>query len=124
MLLYQSPLGKGDGERSCRNPRQALAVVDAKYKAEKPAGYPNADLCQLLAYCTVLGLDRGHLVYAKDSENPAHHVVRRSGIEIICHAVDLDNEPEVLLDQMRNLASHIAASSARPPSGWTSLANV
>jgi len=102
----------------------ALAVVDAKYKAEKPAGYPNADLYQLLAYCTVLGLDRGHLVYAKGSANPAHHVVRRSGIEIICHAVDLDNEPEALLDQMRNLASHIAASSARPPSGWTSLANV
>src|ERR1039457_4770631 len=42
----------------------AVAVIDAKYKAEKPAGYPNADLYQLLAYCTVLGLRRGHLVYA------------------------------------------------------------
>ena len=31
-------------------------MIDAKYKAEKPAGYPNADLYQLLAYCTVLGL--------------------------------------------------------------------
>jgi 5-methylcytosine-specific restriction enzyme subunit McrC len=29
------------------------AVVDAKYKAEKPSGYPNADLYQLLAYCTL-----------------------------------------------------------------------
>jgi len=28
----------------------AIAIVDAKYKAEKPAGYPNADLYQLLAY--------------------------------------------------------------------------
>ena len=27
----------------------AVAVIDAKYKAEKPAGYPNADLYQLLA---------------------------------------------------------------------------
>ena len=35
----------------------AVAVIDAKYKAEKPAGYPNADLYQLLAYCTVLGLE-------------------------------------------------------------------
>lgn len=34
----------------------AVAVIDAKYKAEKPAGYPNADLYQLLAYCTVLSL--------------------------------------------------------------------
>lgn len=102
----------------------ALAVVDAKYKAEKPAGYPNADLYQLLAYCTVLGLDRGYLVYAKGGEELAHHVVRRSSIEIIRHAVDLDAEPTVLLNQMQDLASHIAASSARPPSGWTSPANV
>lgn len=29
-----------------------VAVVDAKYKSEAPAGYPNADLYQLLAYCT------------------------------------------------------------------------
>ncbi len=101
-----------------------LAVVDAKYKAEKPAGYPNADLYQLLAYCMVLGLDRGHLVYAKGSEEPAHHVVRRSRIEIICHAVDLDAEPAALLNQLRDLASNIAVSSARPPSGWTSLASV
>ena len=36
-----------------------VAVIDAKYKAEKPAGYPNADLYQLLAYCTVLGLTTG-----------------------------------------------------------------
>src|SRR5215212_10140841 len=39
-------------------------VADAKYKAEKPAGFPQADLYQLLAYCTVLGLHEGHLIYA------------------------------------------------------------
>jgi hypothetical protein len=43
----------------------AVAVADAKYKAEKPAGYPNADLYQLLAYCTALGLRCGHLIYAR-----------------------------------------------------------
>ena len=100
-----------------------LAVVDAKYKAEKPAGYPNADLYQLLAYCTVLGLDRGHLVYAKGSEEPAHHLVRGSGIEIICHAVELDAEPAALLGQMQELALRIAASSARPPPLWISPAS-
>jgi 5-methylcytosine-specific restriction enzyme subunit McrC len=99
----------------------ALAVVDAKYKAEKPAGYPNADLYQLLAYCTVLGLARGHLVYAKGNEEPAHHVVRRSGIEIICHAVDLEADPSALLDQMSELASQIASASPRPHS-YASLA--
>ena len=59
------------------------AVIDAKYKAEKPAGYPNADLYQLLAYCTVLGLRDGHLVYARGNEDPARHVVRQSGVEIL-----------------------------------------
>lgn len=84
------------------------AVIDAKYKAEKPTGYPNADLYQLLAYCTVLGLCTGHLVYAKGNELPARYVVRRSGIEIFCHAIDLEAEPSVLLAQVRELAELIA----------------
>lgn len=88
----------------------ACAVVDAKYKSEKPAGYPNADLYQLLAYCTVLGLRQGYLVYAKGSEEPAHHVVRRSGIAIVCHAIDLEAAPSALLDQMSDLATQIAAT--------------
>ncbi len=88
----------------------AVAVVDAKYKAERPAGYPNADLYQLLAYCTVLGLRNGHLVYAKGNEIAARHVVRSSGIEIRCHAIDLDQEPEQLLAQMHDLARLIAST--------------
>ncbi|WP_310726166.1 5-methylcytosine restriction system specificity protein McrC [Streptomyces sp. N2A] len=39
-----------------------LAVADAKYKAERRGGYPDADLCQMLAYCTALGLPEGHLI--------------------------------------------------------------
>jgi 5-methylcytosine-specific restriction enzyme subunit McrC len=93
---------------------RAVAVADAKYKAEKPAGYPNADLYQLLAYCTVLGLQVGHLVYARGSEEPAHHVVKRSGVEIVCHAVDLDAEPAALMNQMRNLADFIVRRAAGP----------
>jgi 5-methylcytosine-specific restriction enzyme subunit McrC len=95
--------------------RAAVAVVDAKYKAEKPAGYPNADLYQLLAYCTVLGLRHGHLVYAKGNENPARHVVRGSGVEIFCRAIDLDQPPDLLLAQMSDLAEKIAASR---PGAW------
>ena len=92
----------------------AVAVVDAKYKAEKPAGYPNADLYQLLAYCTILGLRSGHLVYAKGDEKPVRHVVRRSGIEIFCHAVDLNQPPDELLVQMSDLAERIAATRLQP----------
>ena len=89
----------------------AVAVIDAKYKAEKPAGYPNADLYQLLAYCTVLSLRSGHLVYAKGNGKPARHIVRHSGIEIFCHAVDLDQEPGALITQMRDLAQTIASAN-------------
>jgi len=90
------------------------AVIDAKYKAEKPAGYPNADLYQLLAYCTVLGLPTGHLVYAKGNEGPARHVIRRSGIEIVCHAVDLSQPPDKLISQMQDLSRTIAATRPAP----------
>jgi 5-methylcytosine-specific restriction enzyme subunit McrC len=90
----------------------AVAVIDAKYKAEKPAGYPNADLYQLLAYCTVLGLPNGHLVYAKGNEEPARHIVRESNVQIFCHAVDLNLAPNRLLNQLRDLAQTIA--DARP----------
>jgi len=89
----------------------AAAVVDAKYKAEKPAGYPNADLYQLLAYCTVLGLRTGHLVYAAGNEEAARHVVRQAGIEIVCHALDLGQAPDTLLADMAALAAKIAVSS-------------
>lgn len=54
-------------------------VVDAKYKAEKPAGFPQADLYQMLAYCTVLGLPEGHLVYAKGFEEARDYSVTGSG---------------------------------------------
>jgi 5-methylcytosine-specific restriction enzyme subunit McrC len=91
-----------------------VAVIDAKYKSEKPAGYPNADLYQLLAYCTVLGLHNGHLVYARGNEEPARHIVRHSGIEIYCHAIDLEQEPGLLLTQMNELAGRIAATRLNP----------
>jgi len=52
------------------------------------------------------------LVYAKGNEKPVRHVVRRSGIEIFCHAVDLEQEPDALISHMRDLAQMIA--STRP----------
>ena len=87
------------------------AVIDAKYKAETLGRVPNDDLYQLLAYCTVLGLRQGHLVYAKGDAEPARHTVRRSGIEIHCHALDLASDPQSLLDQVRQLANLIAAGT-------------
>lgn len=87
---------------------EAVAVIDAKYKAEKPSGFPNADLYQLLAYCTVLGLRVGHLVYAAGNEQAARYVVRQARTEIICHALNLSEPPDALLMGISHLASAIA----------------
>ncbi|MBF6445964.1 McrC family protein [Nocardia farcinica] len=91
-----------------RTPR---AIIDAKYKAEAPAGFPDADLYQMLAYCTVTGLHHGHLVYAKGNAPEQTHRVRRSSITIHCHALDLSLPPSDLLDTVDDLAARIAASS-------------
>lgn len=80
------------------------AVVDAKYKAEKRDGYPDADLYQMLAYCTALGLREGHLVYAKGNAPHAAHRVRHAGIVIHQHALDLDQPPAGLLAEVGRLA--------------------
>lgn len=83
-----------------------IAVADAKYKAEKPEGYPDADLYQVLAYCTALGLGEGHLIYAKGNGPPAAHRVCRAGITIHQHTLDLDQLPAAILAEVQALALH------------------
>ena len=94
---------------------RAVSVIDAKYKAEKPSGFPNANLYQLLAYCTVLGLRVGHLVYAAGNEQPTRYTVRQAGTEIICHALNLGDPPGALLMGISHLASTIVNASAVTP---------
>lgn len=86
-----------------------LAVADAKYKAERPAGYPDADLYQMLAYCTALNLPEGHLVYAKGNARHGVHRVRNAGITIHQHALDLNLPPAELLDQLHLIADRFAS---------------
>lgn len=85
------------------------AVIDAKYKAEKPAGFPDADLYQMLAYCTALQLDDGHLVYAKGNAEEVAHTVRHADIKIHAHTLDLSQPPVDLLAQVDALAYRIAS---------------
>ncbi|WP_448060256.1 McrC family protein [Cellulomonas hominis] len=82
-------------------------VADAKYKAEKPAGFPQADLYQLLAYCTALGLPDGHLVYARGNQRAAVHQVRGTPVRIHCHTLDLEDEPAGLLSQLGRIAEQM-----------------
>lgn len=89
-----------DGERT-------RIIVDAKYKTEKSARFPNADIYQVLAYCTALGLHDGHLVYAKGAADPRTYQVVRSPINIHCHALDLTENPSGLLTQVHAFARRI-----------------
>ena len=93
---------------------EPAAVIDAKYKAEKPAGFPDADLYQMLAYCTALELADGHLVYAKGNAAEVRHEVRHAGVTIHAHTVDLDTPPAELLAQVVKLAGRIAKTSVVP----------
>lgn len=91
-----------------------LGVADAKYKTEKVDEAHHADLYQMLAYCTVLKLSRGHLIYAAGEAEPAVHVVQQSGIEIVCHALDLRRPAEELLAQLDDLAAHTSGAVQSP----------
>ncbi|GAA4264450.1 McrBC 5-methylcytosine restriction system component [Frondihabitans peucedani] len=91
---------------------RVAACIDLKYKIEHRGAYPNADLYQLVAYCTRFGLDTGHLVYAAgDSEPGIVDVV--DGPTILQHALDLDAPFGDLLAQVDELAGSIARSEHR-----------
>ena len=89
------------------------AVIDSKYKSLYGSGStPTPDAYQMLAYCIGYGLNRGFLVYAKDSiDHPREHIVKRHGYVIDVRAVDVELEPEALLQQIDHLADAVAASS-------------
>lgn len=87
---------------------QPLAVMDAKYKAEKVSGFPNADVYQALAYATVLGLPDVHLIYAKGNEAVQSFEVRNSSVRVHAHALDLAVKPAALVGQIHELARKLA----------------
>lgn len=86
-------------------------VADAKYKAEKPAGFPQADLYQMLAYCTVLGVREGHLIYAQGEELAISHKVVGADVTLHCHTLDLAGSPSSMLAQIAELAGRLYAGS-------------
>ena len=84
------------------------AVIDAKYKAEAPSGFPYADLYQLLAYCTATKLAVGHLIYAEGGTGDHDVVVRNADIVLRRHVLDLQQPVSELQAQIDLLARIIA----------------
>ncbi|MDI9915411.1 restriction endonuclease [Rhodococcus sp. IEGM 1379] len=86
-----------------------VSVIDAKYKTLS-AGWlgPNADMYQLTAYCTALGLREGHLIYAKGDVEPRAIGIIGADVTIYCHALDLALSPADLLTSIDALIGGIA----------------
>src|SRR5262249_31137207 len=93
------------------NGRPAV-VFDAKYKLQSiTSRYANADLYQMLAYCTALGLKTGWLVYAQGTTAPRTHVIRNTDIDVIQYPLDLAAHPRDILDQVDALTYSAFASA-------------
>ncbi|MDR3202328.1 MAG: McrC family protein, partial [Bifidobacteriaceae bacterium] len=79
------------------------AVYDAKYKLGEKTG----DLYQMHAYCTILGLDTGHLIYAgsRFGSDDSDAVIRRAGTTVRIHPLDVTVPPTELLEQIHEIAA-------------------
>ncbi|MFC0681781.1 McrC family protein [Lysobacter korlensis] len=102
---WQTPLDRDNNvyikpDLVWRREGRVQAVFDAKYKAEKPSGFPNADVYQMLAYCVRHQLSTGHLIYAAGNEAPAHYGIEPAGVEIYCHSLALDRSPAEITQQV------------------------
>lgn len=86
-----------------RHGGRVVAVIDAKYKRQMPA----ADAYQMLAYCTAYGLTEGHLVYPTGGPL-RRHVIRNANTNLICHFLDLGQDPAELLGAVDRTAEVIA----------------
>jgi 5-methylcytosine-specific restriction enzyme subunit McrC len=83
------------------------AVLDAKYKRVQDDSRPHADLYQMLAYCTALGVPEGHLVYAS-GDTSASHTVREAGTRLRTWVLDLSQQTDHILAQVDRIACAVA----------------
>ncbi|PJI93557.1 McrC family protein [Luteimicrobium subarcticum] len=95
-------------------------VLDAKYKLGYSDGsYPTADVYQLHAYCTALGLLRGYLVYAgsrRVGAAPVEHRVLNTEIDVVQWPLDVSVPPAQLVAQVAELAAaSVDVTAARTP---------
>ncbi len=88
------------------NGSRPIFVGDAKYK-NRGSGFENADIYQMLAYCTATGLHSGLLVYAAGESEPGMYKVRNSSTTIEVVSIDLKGTPEAILDEVSALAERI-----------------
>ena len=92
---------------------RALFVGDAKYKRITSTDFPNADIYQMLAYCTSADLPSGLLIYAKGESDPATYNITNANKTIELAAIDLEGQPEDILKQVKGLACRVERHAGR-----------
>lgn len=85
-----------------------LCVVDAKYKDLKGGLPSTADLYQMVSYCTALGLERAHLVYAGGGGRGDAHTVLGTSISVHVHVLDPSGPVADLEGRVRALTEAVA----------------
>ncbi len=91
---------------------RCTAVIDAKYKALHGTSPPNADLYQMLAYCSRLGLQHGNLIYGTPSRGRGDYELIGSGVRVAVHGIDLAAPLSAVREQLASIADAIHAQTA------------
>ena len=86
--------------------RECLFVGDAKYKR---LDTQQADIYQMLAYCTAADVPSGLLVYAAGEAEPVVHRIPNAGKTIEVAAIDLSGQPGDILREVARIAERVRA---------------
>ena len=90
-----------------------VAVADTKYKLLNDDGkVSNADVYQLVTYCSRLGLSEGHLIYAAGEPHPDPFDIIGTDVRLIIHSIDLGRDLQDIEDQVRRLGQDLVGSPA------------
>lgn len=89
-----------------------LAVGDVKYKETAIADWPHADLYQVFAYCSALGIRRGTLIFGGPRAPEKQRVVR-SGLEMEIVGIDLSGEPMQVLRSARKATQRLVHAAEK-----------
>lgn len=96
--------------------QKVIGLADAKYKVvPTKSEVPNTDVNQLIAYCTRLGVNTGHLIYAQAPEFQTR--ITNTDINIFIHELRLDVEIATLSAQIEHIFKTIVTEGALTVSG-------
>lgn len=99
---------------SFRSAGQVVAIADAKYKVgDLNKSASNNDIYQLITYCKHFGLPEGHLIIAgsvSGQKGRTVHHLPNVGVTLTSHYLDLSQDSDQVIEQVRDLARNILAS--------------